>query len=203
MDNNSKGKLTAIATIIIVSCAIAALASAAVWFLFFKTGGNSDEQRLYDDIKRFEAEHNLDSLKESIGNYLDLYNPDAFHYSEVKSLRDDIVTEETDWMDAESSMTIDVLRLFLKAHPNGFFHSRANSCIDSLLAVEAVRATETVEHHAADSVATDTVPEPAITHETEEDDAELRHNDHNGHNGNDGHNDHNGHNSVELDSIFN
>lgn len=191
MDKNNKGNLTAIATIIIVSCAIAALASAAVWFLFFKTGSNSDEHHLYDDIKRFEAEHNLDSLKESIGNYLDMYNPDAFHYSEVKSLRDDIVTEETDWMDAESSMTIDMLRGFLKAHPNGFFYSKANSCIDSLLAVEAARAADTAEHHVADSVTTDTVSEPAITHETGEGDAELHHNDHKGNNG------------VELDSIFN
>lgn len=159
----------AVATIVVVTCVIVALASAATWFLFFNKGDNTDESNLYSSIKRYESEQMIDSLKESMNLYLDTYNPDAFHYSEVKSLRDQLLAEEADWMDTEKSMTIDGLRTFLMIHPDGFYRERANTCVDSLLALETVEEEEAIERHTPDSVYTDTtVVEPAEVAEPEE-----------------------------------
>ncbi len=150
----------AVATILSVSCLIVVLAAAAAWFLFFNAGDNADESRMYENIKRYESEQMLDSLKEGLGEYLDTYNSDAFHYSEVKSLRDRLMAEETDWMDTEKDMTVEGLEAFLSMHPDGFFSARANSCMDSLRALEEEEVKPLpVETHAADSVAGDSVVE--------------------------------------------
>lgn len=186
-DNKNKGKGQAVATIIVMVGVIAVLASAATWFLFFNTGGNTEETSLYENIKRYENEQMIDSLKESLNEYLDTYNPDAFHYSEVKGLRDRLMGEETDWMDAEKSMTVDALRTFLMIHPDGFYKDRANVCMDSLLALEAAKEEEAPNIHANDSAYADTIAaEPVETKEPEVVEPAERHHEE----------------EMEIDSIF-
>lgn len=186
-DKEKNGKGQAVATIVVMVCVIAALASAATWFLFFNTGGNTEETSLYDDIKRYESEQMLDSLKEAMNEYLDTYNPDAFHYSEVKGLRDQLMGEETDWMDAEKAMTIDALRTFLMIHPDGFYRDRANVCMDSLLALEAAEVESVPHINVGDSAYVDTIAAEPVekNKEPEAEQTEHHHSD-----------------EVEIDSIF-
>lgn len=183
-EKNGAGQ--AVTTIVVMVCVIAALASAATWFLFFNTGGNMEETSLYDNIKRYESEQMLDSLKEAMNEYLDTYNPDAFHYSEVKGLRDQLMGEETDWMDAEKAMTIDALRTFLMIHPDGFYRDRANVCMDSLLAQEAAEEESVPQINVNDSAYADTIAaEPVEKKEPEAEPTEHHHSE-----------------EVEIDSIF-
>lgn len=186
-DKEKNGKGQAVATIVVMVCVIAALASAATWFLFFNTGGNTEETSLYDDIKRYESEQMLDSLKEAMNEYLDTYNPDAFHYSEVKGLRDKLMGEETDWMDAEKAMTIDALRTFLMIHPDGFYRDRANVCMDSLLAQEAAEVESVPHINVGDSAYADTIAAEPVEKNKEPEAEQTEH-----HHGEE----------VEIDSIF-
>ena len=141
LNNNTPNppvKKSAVPTIFVVSLVILALAGAAVWYLFFRGGSDTDERAAYDNIMRYENAHQLDSLGEALNEYFDTYNSDAFHYSQLKELHDRFFTERDDWQAAEDQMSLDAVRHFLDVHPDGFYLGKANQKFDSLSYVHAV-----------------------------------------------------------------
>ena len=137
---SSSAKKGASITIILVSITILILTGAAIWFLFFRGGTDADERNAYDNIMRYENNHQLDSLSEALNDYFDTYNSDAFHYSQLKELHDRFFTERADWQAAEGLTSVDAVLHFLDVHPDGFYQIDANQKLDSLSYVEACRA---------------------------------------------------------------
>lgn len=134
---NPPAKKSAVPTILVVSLVILALVGVAVWYLFFRGGNDADERAAYDNIMRYENTHQLDSLGEALNDYFDTYNPDAFHYSQLKDLHDRFFTERDDWQAAEGQMSLEAVRHFLDVHPDGFYLGKANQKFDSLSYVQA------------------------------------------------------------------
>lgn len=134
--NQEKGRATG--TIVVISLVIAALAGAAVWFLFFRGGSDADERTVYEKIIRFENERNLDSLNVALNDYFDTYTPDAFHYSQLKDLHDRFFNERADWQTAEEILSVESVRHFLDEHPDGFYLACARLKLDSLSFAHAV-----------------------------------------------------------------
>ncbi|NLV53057.1 MAG: hypothetical protein GXY64_07305 [Bacteroidales bacterium] len=132
-----KKQTRATATIVVMSLVILSLAGAAVWFLFFGRGSDMDERAAYDRIMRFEKERQFDSLDVALNEYIDTYNSDAFHYSQIKELSDRFSTERSDWEAVKGVMSLQSVRRFLDMHPDGFFHKNADEKLDSLSFVEA------------------------------------------------------------------
>ena len=141
----------AVATIVVVSIVILALGAAAAWHIFFRGSDNADERAAYDNIVRYQNEGRLDSLAEALSTYLDTYNPDAHHYSQLKALGDRFFVERTDWQAAEGSLTLASVRHFLDVHPDGLYLKQAQTKLDSLSFVEANQADtrEAYEHYLA------------------------------------------------------
>lgn len=148
-ETNSPKKKSAAITIALVIIVILALAGAAVWFLFFRGGTDADEQTTYNNIIRYENEHQLDSLSEALDDYFDTYNSDAFHYSQLKDLHDRFFTERADWQASEGLMSVEAVRHFLDIHPDGFYLKDAQQKLDSLSYVEAcaTNTREAYEHY--------------------------------------------------------
>lgn len=133
-------KTRATSTITIISLLIVALAGAAVWYLFFRGGSDEDERIAYETIIRYEQEDKLDSLEEALNDYFDLYNSDAYHYSQLKELNDRFSTERADWSAFNKVASAEAIHQFLDQHPDGFFRNRANDVLDSLSFAEALKA---------------------------------------------------------------
>lgn len=134
--NQEKGR--AAGTIVAISLVIVALACAAVWYLFFRGGSDSDERTVYENIMRYEHERKLDSLDVALNDYFDTYNSDAFHYSQLKDLHDRFFNERADWQAAEGVMSIESMHQFLDVHPDGFYSTNAHQKLDSLSFAHAV-----------------------------------------------------------------
>ena len=152
LDNNTPNppaKKRATGTILIVSLVILALAGAAVWYLFFRGGSDTDERTAYDNIIRYENTNQLDSLSEALNDYFDTYNSDAFHYSQLKDLHDRFFTERDDWQAIKENLSVEAVRQFLYVHPDGFYLSEANRKLDSLSYVDAcaINTREAYEHY--------------------------------------------------------
>ena len=121
---NSPRKKTnghAVATLVVVSILIVALAAAAAWYLFFRGSDDVDERTAYNTILRYQNEEQLDSLAEALNIYFDTYNPDAYHYSQLKELNDRFFAERTDWQATEATPTLASVRQFLDVHPDGLY----------------------------------------------------------------------------------
>lgn len=131
----SKGR--AIGTVLLVTLVILALASAGAWYLFFRGGDDAEERVAYERILRYQNEQQLDSLGEALNSYFDTYTSDAFHYSQLKDLHDRFFTERADWQAAEKLHSLEAVRNFLDAHPDGLFRKQANHQFDSLAFVGA------------------------------------------------------------------
>lgn len=119
-------------TIAIISIVIIALAAAASWWIFFRGGGDNEETKAYETIVRFEQENNVDSLECALNRYLDTYNPDAQHYSQVKDMGDRFFAERDEWKHTESQNSVEAIHCFLDDHPVGYFHTTALNRLDSL-----------------------------------------------------------------------
>lgn len=132
---SSKGR--AVGTIVMVSLVILALAAAGAWYLFFRGGDDSEERAAYDRIIRYQNENQLDSLDEALNSYFDTYTSDAFHYSQLKDLHDRFFTERADWQAAEKLHSVEAVRNFLDAHPDGVYLKSARRQLDSLSFVMA------------------------------------------------------------------
>ena len=149
---NSPQKKTnghAVATIVVVSIVIVTLAAAAAWHLFFRGSDNVDERTAYNTILRYQNAGQLDSLAEALNFYFDTYNPDAYHYSQLKELNDRFFAERTDWQTAEATLTLASVRHFLDVHPDGLYLSQARTKLDSLSFIEATQSDtrEAYEHY--------------------------------------------------------
>lgn len=119
-------------TIAVVTLAIIALAAAALWFLFFRGGTNEDERIAYETIMRYQNDDQLDSMSIALNDYLDTYNSDAFHFSQLKELNDRYSIEHADWNATEGALSLEAVRHFLDIHPDGFYLRQANLMMDSL-----------------------------------------------------------------------
>lgn len=128
----SGGKGRAVATIVVMAAVVVVLAVAGVKNIFFGDGEDADEIRAYEDIMRYEREHQLDSLHEALGQYFDLYNVDAFHFSQLKALNDEFAGEYDEWRTVERHLSLDGVRCFLDHYPDGRFREIAERCEDSL-----------------------------------------------------------------------
>lgn len=139
----------AIGTIVAVAAVIVALAGAAAWYLFFRGGDDADERAAYDTIVRYQNENKLDSLAEALNDYFDLYNSDAYHYSQLKALHDRFFTERADWQAAEKLHSYEAVRNFLDVHPDGLYRQQAHHALDSLtfVAAKADDTREAFEHY--------------------------------------------------------
>lgn len=125
------------ATIAVVSLVIIALLGMAAWFLFLRGGSDDDERLAFENITRYEQENKLDSLADALHSYFDMYNADAYHYSQLKDLDSRFSTENADWQAVAKLSSIDAIHHFLDDHPDGFFRSAANQKLDSLSYEEA------------------------------------------------------------------
>jgi len=143
----AKGR--AVGTIIGVTIVIVALASAGAWYLFFRGGDDSDERAAYERIIRFQNEQQLDSLGEALDDYFDIYTSDAFHYSQLKDLHDRFFTERADWNAADKLQSVNAVRNFIDAHPDGVYRKQADRKLDSLSYVMACQADtrDAFEHY--------------------------------------------------------
>lgn len=139
----------AIGTIVTVSLLIVALAAAGAWYLFFRGGTDEDERLAYEAIMRYQNEKKLDSLGVALDEYLDTYNSDAYHFSQIKELNDRYSTERADWNAAEGIMSIEAIRHFVDLHPDGFYLPLAHQKMDSLsyMAAKAVDTREAYEQY--------------------------------------------------------
>ena len=135
---NVTGKKRAVVTAVVVSLIIIALAGTAVWFLFFRSSDDADERVAYENILRYERDCSFDSLEVALNEYFDTYNPDAFHYSQLKDLYDRFSVERADWNAASGVSSLDAVRHFLDVHPDGFFLSCALQRQDSLFFEQAL-----------------------------------------------------------------
>lgn len=125
-----------------ISFVIALLASVAVWYLFLRGGNNDEEREAFDRIMSLKSEGDTDLFAQSLNEYLDTYNSDAYHFSQLKALGDRFFTEQADWNDARERMTVTSMRHFLASHPEGFFHVAANKMLDSISFSDALRLNE-------------------------------------------------------------
>ena len=146
---NPSAKKNAAITVALVIIVILAFAGAAVWFLFLRGGTDADEQTMYNNIIRYENQHRLDSLGEALDVYFDTYNPDAYHYSQLKDLHDRFFTERSDWQALDGTMSLEAVQRFMDIHPDGFYHKDAHRALDSLSYMVAcdVNTHEAYDHY--------------------------------------------------------
>lgn len=144
MNSPSTGRGRAVVTIIAMLAVAAVLAASAVRSLFFGEGSNEEERKAFETIMRYEKDCQLDSLYDALGEYFDLYNSDAFHFSQLKALNDRFVGEYDEWKAVEENMTLDEVHCFLDHYPDGYYHEQAERCEDSLYYAAAL-AEGTVE----------------------------------------------------------
>lgn len=137
-ESSAKGR--AVRTIVAVSLVILALGGVATWYLFFRGGDDADERVVYDRIIRYQNLHQYDLMGKALEEYIDTYNPDAFHYSQLKNLNDRFFTERADWKAAAASLSASAIRRFIDAHPDGFYIADAEQQLDSLLYAQALAA---------------------------------------------------------------
>lgn len=128
----SGGRGRAVATIVVMAAVVIVLAVAGVKNIFFGKGEDADELQAYEDIMRYERDNQLDSLHEALGQYFDLYNADAFHFSQLKALHDEFAGEYDEWRTVERHLSLDGVRSFLDHYPEGRFRVIAEHCEDSL-----------------------------------------------------------------------
>lgn len=150
-ESSAKGR--AVRTIVAVSLVIVTLGGVATWYLFFRGGDDADERVVYDRIIHYQNLHQYDLMGKALEEYFDTYNPDAFHYSQLKNLNDRFFTERADWKAASASLSTSTIRHFIDAHPDGFYQVDAEQKLDSLLYVQALAANtrEAFEHYISQS----------------------------------------------------
>lgn len=134
-----KKKGRAVATIITVSLLLIALAVGGAWFLFMRGSSDGDERTAFDNITRFEREGKLDSLEVALNAYFDTFNPDSYHFNQLKELNDRFFAERSDWQAVEGLSSVEAVHRFLDKHPDGFYREKANNQLDSLSFAEAVK----------------------------------------------------------------
>lgn len=142
-------KRRAIGTIVMTTIVILVLATVATWYLFFRGSSNADERIAYDTAIRLRNEGKLDSLCFALNDYLDTYNADAYHYSQMKELNDCLATERADWQAAVAILSLEKIRYFIDIHPDGLYYTLAAYTLDSLSYVEAFQTgtREAYEHY--------------------------------------------------------
>lgn len=134
------GNKSGVATIVIASLVVVALAGAGVWYFLFRGGSDQDERAAYEKIVRYQNENQLDSLADALEAYFDAYTADASHYAQLKDVRDKFFTERADWQAAQGLKSVDAVRQFLDIHPDGIYLKQARHMMDSLSYVAATEA---------------------------------------------------------------
>lgn len=124
-------------TISAVAVAIIALGAVGAWWIFLRGGSDAEEKHFYEKIMRFERENNTDSLEVVMNEYLDMYNSDAHHYSEVKNIGNRFFVERDEWNSSVRQNSIEATHRFLDQYPDGYFRTKATNRLDSLTFVIA------------------------------------------------------------------
>lgn len=145
----SSAQRRAFGTVAIVSIVIVVLALWAGWYIFSRGGNDADERKVYETIMGYERHHQLDLLEEALDDYLDTYNADAYHYSQLKALSDRFQSERADWLSLAEPTSVDAVLQFIDAHPDGFYRAEADHMLDSLsfAAAEEENTREAYEHY--------------------------------------------------------